>query len=290
MNYLYEKISWKSCTDEHFNSYNQNLVCLVTELLNRDLSNVDHFYEDLSTAIKTADVVLPRVKYKKHVKPFWSNSLKESRNSVMTARAKWLKMGSPRCPNNVFYRQYKITKCRYRREQRKAVWEFERKEFDDIADLSELDHGRFWRLLNNRVRRKKRKQKTVILEKDGGVFTDPQTIADLWANYYEKLATPSEHEHQKEMGNRVSEILTNSEGTYEYTFNSPITEEEIITVVKTLPNGKSPCIDGITYEHIKYGGEIIVKILLKFYNFIIETEEIPNFFKLAVKIPIPKGY
>ncbi|CAB4009792.1 Hypothetical predicted protein, partial [Paramuricea clavata] len=65
--------------------------------------------------------------------------------------------------------------------------------------------------------------------------------------------------------------------------------EEITSVINTLPEGKSPGIDGITYEHIKYGGEIIVELLLKLFSYVIELEEIPKFFKMAIKIPIPKG-
>ena len=43
---------------------------------------------------------------------------------------------------------------------------------------------------------------------------------------------------------------------------------------------------GITYEHLKYGGETMVRELLKFYNCIIEREEIPDSLKLAVKISL----
>jgi hypothetical protein len=129
----------------------------------------------------------------------------------------------------------------------------------------------------------------VALEVDNAVLTNPQVVADLWANYYEKLATPPEHEDQEEMKSKVDEILKNSEDMYDYTFNSSITAEEITSVINTLPKGKSPGIDGITYEHIKYGGEIIVELLLKLFSYIIELEEIPKSFKMAIKIPIPKG-
>jgi hypothetical protein len=91
------------------------------------------------------------------------------------------------------------------------------------------------------------------------------------------------------MKRKVDEILKNSESMYDYTFNSSITAEEITSVINTLPEGKSPGVDGITYEHIKYGGEIIVELLLKLFSYVIELEEIPKSFKMAIKIPIPKG-
>ena len=92
------------------------------------------------------------------------------------------------------------------------------------------------------------------------------------------------------MKRKVDEILKNSESVYDdYTFNYSITAEEITSVINTLPEGKSPGIDGITYEHIKYGGEIIVELLLKLFTYVIELEEIPKSFKMTIKIPIPKG-
>jgi hypothetical protein len=44
--------------------------------------------------IKSADVVFPRVKYRKHVKPFWNSTLKDLRKAFMAARLEWIRKGS----------------------------------------------------------------------------------------------------------------------------------------------------------------------------------------------------
>jgi hypothetical protein len=46
MNYLFEKISWKSCTTEHLHSYNQKLVNSGTDLLSKEFSDINNFYEE----------------------------------------------------------------------------------------------------------------------------------------------------------------------------------------------------------------------------------------------------
>jgi hypothetical protein len=97
------------------------------------------------------------------------------------------------------------------------------------------------------------------------VYSDPQVAADLWADYYEKLATPSKDK-------QFVEILQGSEFKHDYIFSNPITTEEIDTTVKSLPNGK-----------------VVIDALLRLFNLIIESEKIPVCFKLAIKIPIPKG-
>ena len=56
-----------------------------------------------------------------------------------------------------------------------------------------------------------------------------------------------------------------------------------------LPNNKAPGDDGITYEHVRFSGEVLVKNLVVLYNKIVELEYIPKNFMLGIKIPIPKG-
>ncbi len=139
-----------------------------------------------------------------------------------------------------------------------------------------------------------KKTKKMALEVNGKIITDSQQMADLWANYFEKLATPEENEnydrfHRTEIENEINNIIQKSEDTLGHIFTALLTIEEISEVVRSMPLGKAPGFDRITYEHLKYGGDMIIHALLNLYTCIIVREEIPNSFKLAVKIPIPKG-
>ena len=68
---------------------------------------------------------------------------------------------------------------------------------------------------------------------------------------------------------RIQKILQTA-----YLIILPLTIQEIHEVIRSLPNGKAPGFDGITYEHLnKYGGETMVRALLKYYNCIIEREK-----------------
>ena len=92
----------------------------------------------------------------------------------MAARAKWIQAGFPRQRSNTFYMKYKKLKCEYRREQRRAAWEFQTKEFDDIGSLQDLDNEKFWRLLHNKARGKNKKKEKMSLKIDGEFITDSQ--------------------------------------------------------------------------------------------------------------------
>ena len=70
--------------------------------------------------------------------------------------------------------------------------------------------------------------------------------------------------------------------------DSPISIFEL-RVVESFPNGKAPGIDRICYEHVNFGDEILRNHLVLLYNAIITFACIPPSFKLAIKVPIPKG-
>ena len=123
-------------------------------------------------------------------------------------------------------------------------------------------------------------------------------MADLWANYFETLVTPLQDNgiydqfHKNDIENQVNDIIQNSEDITDSIFNVPLTIQEFHEVIRSLSSGEAPGFDGITYEHLKYGGKTMVRALLKFHNHIIDREEIPDSFQIipdSVQIPILKS-
>ena len=172
--------------------------------------------------------------------------------------------------------KYKKLKCEYRREQRRAALEFQRKEFNDIGNLQDLDNEKFLRLLHNKARGMNKKKEKMSLKIDVEFITDSQQLADLWANHFETLVTPLQDNgiydqfHKNDIENQVNDIIQNSEDITDNIFNVPLTIQEIHEVIRSLPNGKAPGFDRVTYEHLKYGEETMIRALLKFYNCIID--------------------
>jgi hypothetical protein len=64
---------------------------------------------------------------------------------------------------------------------------------------------------------------------------------------------------------------------------------EIQGMVKMLHKNKSPGLDGVTNEHIIYGGKHLLDHLLALYRLIIQSEYIPEPFRSGMIIPIYKG-
>ena len=170
----------------------------------------------------------------------------------------------------------------------------DKKSSETIAEKEEFDQIQFWKYLNC----KRGKTKTIndyALYLNDQIINDPTTVANCWADYYEKLFSELQDESfdedfYKEINIAVmnlvkSETLENTDDI----FDTPITVQELETIVNGLPNGKAPGFDDITYEHVKYGGSKLKEALAYLFNRIVNEENIPRSFKLAVKITIPKS-
>ena len=69
----------------------------------------------------------------------------------------------------------------------------------------------------------------------------------------------------------------------------PVTNSELAKVIKSLPTGKCASKDNLTYEHIKYGGDLLIKCLTKFFNLILSNETVPDEFKNGLTTTLHKG-
>lgn len=67
-----------------------------------------------------------------------------------------------------------------------------------------------------------------------------------------------------------------------------ITIVKITSVLEYLKLRKSPGYDSCTNEHIKHGGKILTKCILKLFNKIVCNDKIPTEWKQGLIIPIYK--
>lgn len=201
----------------------------------------------------------------------------------------WKFEGRPRGLQHVSYVNYKRAKSAFRREIRNSARRFEQEEFDNISNAGEIDHVKFWRLINRK--RRNGSKRRVQLNCDGETITDSCELAALWADYYESLFTPSlEFNEQFKMEvERDINYVMGRDVFFDGILDRPITSEELQSIVNELPAGKAPGHDGVFYEHVKLGQRILLLYLVQLFNSIINLVYIPSSFKLAVKIPIPKG-
>ena len=97
---------------------------------------------------------------------------------------------------------------------------------------------------------KKKKQSTAVRDRTGKLIADPQAQKDRWKEHFSELLNPSP----------LQVDLSDLDGiplqpNFEYLTNPDEvpTENEIADAFKILKNHKSPGVDGITNEQLKYG-------------------------------------
>ena len=121
-------------------------------------------------------------------------------------------------------------------------------------------------------------------------------MADARGKYYEKLGADTEEAHfdKDEYHKIIKEVeLANKQDRLtqqdpEAWCNKSITEEEIERTRKCLYNGKSPGLDQVFPEQLKYGKEETDWRLKQLFQFCLDHKVIPDKWKTAKIISIHK--
>ena len=112
-------------------------------------------------------------------------------------------------------------------------------------------------------------------------ISDPALILEKFRLYFSDLASSRDND---------ASLATNSLETLEATsiiqddqiLDSEILVEEVEVALRLLKLGRSKGADGLSAEHLIYGGTAIVLWLKKIFNRIISLEEVPSCLKEGV--------
>ena len=127
---------------------------------------------------------------------------------------------------------------------------------------------------------------------DGGsLMTGRTEVLSVWEKHFHKLtiSNTSSAPNLQEMANSLSDFETMSRFNSDNVIDDEISVEEIEFSLKKLKCGKRGGEDGITAEHLRYGGEWLKLWMKKIFNSVISSEQIPSCMKVSLIKPIYKG-
>ena len=253
--------------------------------------DIDNVYNDLVSVIKYVDAHLPKQGNKKSLKHYWSRTLTQMVRDKKCAWKQWVIHGRPRNPENPLWLRYKETKRILRREIRRQEGEADQRFVIEIEEAGDISQKQFWRLINRR-RGSRGPSVRPFQKTDGSILTDMDDIREAWATYYEELYTPSNNGYDQDFKNLVEgEIgnvnLTPCDDTL--LLKAPISEDEVLKVIKKVKNKKAAGPDGVQAEHIKLGGSHLLRALTDLFNAMVAREHRPALMKRGLIVPIPKG-
>lgn len=236
---------------------------------------------------------LPKKGFNKTLKPFWSHELKSLSKRKKHILYVWRLAGCPRDSDNCIYLEYKHVKKMFRKELRKTIKEYETSNMKVFADSLEVDIKFYWYMVNL-SRKVYNKRITPVRLENGQLLTDVNDIKASWVEHYKCVFEPSEHESfdadmYDHVCQEISQLVEKSYNERPQMFNVAFSVSELSECLKSIKKKKAPGWDGITAEHILYGGKTLHDCLLKVFNIMLSLELMPSCLKKGVLISIPKG-
>lgn len=260
-------------------------------------SDIDNLCDTLTKCmIEISDMVVPKSKYCSHKKPYWTTELGVMHKHQKQLRRTWISEGRPRGVCYPSYVSYKQAKHVFAKTLKFSVSQYEQQQFHDISLSRDLNIAQFWKYI--RGQRQQRVGLNVICDEQG-TYETPDDQLKMWLKHFQSILNESTDEASMYdsdfKGYIESEVqrLKNDMNKHDnpnLVSLSDFTMDEVKTICSSLPIGKAPGVDSITYEHFKYAGPLFVYILTKLFNGILCRVHIPAQFKEGLLITIYKGH
>ena len=165
-----------------------------------------------------------------------------------------------------------------RKEAARTVSEAKARAWEEFGRILEDNHKTavktFWQKIR-RIRRGKQDALRTIKSKQGELITDNSKILARWREYFKELlnpveATPNDH---------ISSVNESVD---------PILQEEVMTAIKNLKNGKAAGVDEIRSEMLKAMGSEGCEWLTRIINVAWKTGKAPKDWQQGIVVPLFK--
>jgi len=137
------------------------------------------------------------------------------------------------------------------------------------------------RILSN----KRSKKSSAVRDKSGKLISDPDAQRERWAEHFSELLNPQQEDSDLTELDRIPGVPSFA---YLGEDDGPPTTIEIQNALKKLKNHKSPGVDGIANEQLKYGASGLIKALEVLFAKVWFGEAIPEDWSKGIIIVLPK--
>ena len=129
------------------------------------------------------------------------------------------------------------------------------------------------------------------LRVEGNIITKKKELLLAWAKQFHTLGKSkiTDHSDVEDLQSNTVKMERHSFNNEDFMLDIPVQVEEIEGAIKSLPSGKAASFDGVTSEHLKFGGESLNIWIVQILNAIISLKCIPASFKKANITPVYKG-
>ena len=281
------QVNWSKVGEGHsIGQYQTAINDLIRPLIDNDYDNVTQIERELklvSTGIKK--FALNHLPLRKKHSPrnrFRDGELqklcKESKRTWM----EWVNVGRPKSGD--LYEK----KARIKREVRRRINILEA--VGERRRLQRIDEN-----FRNRCPRRFVKPKSSVscskLRIDGRSITEESELLQAWKSHFSALSNTNitDAEVAQALQEELRRMTRESNNNDEFIFDIEFESEEVGKAIQHLRNGKAAGPDGVSAEHLKFGGSLLVTWITQIFNAILILETVPSSFKVANITPIYKG-
>ena len=237
-------------------TYAMEQLLVDSDFINVSINNenvVDELCTCLMDSLKTvSDNTIPKSQYCSYKKPYWNTDLRNMHVEQKRLRRIWICAGRPRGNNHPSYVEYETAKYLFAKSLKSYASEYEQSQFRDISLTKDLNIRQFWKYIRNG--RRQRGGLTVI--NDGNTKYDtPEAQLDMWKTHFVKVLNETDDEAGS-YDNDFNIYMEDTVGclvTDMNKFSKPtrvnldkFNVSEIVSICRSLPNGKAPGVDCIT--------------------------------------------
>ncbi len=285
------------------NALDNVIDCIIMSRENQE--NIDMLYENLCSAITTEmENEVPfkefnvsdntRKKFKSN-KPFWNDELKilwseMHEKEKIFCRCKKNNREKKKFKNDFIYARKVFDKSLKFHER-----SYNRGHTIEIEKVCTTNPNAFWQHIKNLGPKSKNKIPVEIILEDGTTINKTDEVYNKWKSDFEGLYNPNDNNpsFNKKFKKECSDTKLLFENNMldplylpNISLNKDITIQEVNFVVNKAKNNKACGIDTIPYEILK--NKPIINILLKLFQFCLDTALIPSIWRKSIVHPIPK--
>ena len=152
----------------------------------------------------------------------------------------------------------------------------------------DVDQKSVWTLINQR---KPKQPVCRALQKNGMIYSTPPEINEIWFKHFSMVfghSTFDEPGRADELARKVASIRDNAFCIKEKD-NTRIDLKDLQNICYSLDTGKACGHDNISYEHVKYGGNLLYRHLCHLFNLCLQLSYIPEDWRKRIIILLCKG-
>ena len=250
---------------------------------------IEVYYSKIIEAIKRAESdTLPYKHFKAHVKPYWNAELTVLRDEMRERRSIWMDKCHCHNINCEYFDRYKSSKKQFREAIRKAVDDYESSLAKKIETDIDVDQKSISSILN---RRKKKSTSCNALKRGDNVYTDQNTINEIWYDHFQSVFCKSSYVHP-ERENEIQERVTSIRNSILKEYHNDNTKVQLAVVTeicRCLKTNKASGHDDVAFEHIKYGGNLLIRHLCHLFNLCLQNAYTPTDWQKSIIVLLYKG-